>query len=79
MRRLHRPRNRIKRKPSRLSRKLHFTPDIKEREITRYQMMGDTGGFIEDIDLSADDVLGFFAVVVEGFGGAGFDFVEAGG
>lgn len=40
-------------------------------------MMGDTGGFIEDIDLSADDVLGFFAGVVEGFGGAGFDFVEA--
>lgn len=62
--RLDRSRNSIKRQTGRLGRKLHFTANIEECEISRNKMMCHTSSFVQNINLPANDVFCFFAGVV---------------
>lgn len=52
---------------------------MEESKVTRDQMVSDTRGFIQDIDLTTQHIFGLFARVVQWFRWAGLDLVEAGG
>ena len=51
---------------------------MEKREVARHKVMRDTRRFVQDIDLPAEHVFGFFEDVCGGARRTGDDFVEAG-
>lgn len=78
MSRLDRPCNGIKCKTRRFRRELHLRANVEKRKVPSDQMMSDSCGFIQNIDLSAYYILGLFARIVERLRWSSFDFIKAG-
>jgi hypothetical protein len=64
VRSLDRSSNSIESQTGRLCRELHLASNVEESKISRNQVMRHTSRFIQNINLSADHILGFLASIV---------------
>lgn len=75
-----RPGNREECSAAALAAELRLRANVEERKVACYQVVGDTCGLIQDIDLAVEHVLGLLVCVLgDVASGAGLDAVEARG